>query len=91
MRLADEVKKRGMQLMGDPRVAKLMQNEQIMKALMTFMEVSGKVNTFTNEQSERLARTMRLATAHEVKELRRTLKNLEAEVTRLRKQVDERR
>jgi hypothetical protein len=91
MGITDEVKKRSLQLMGDPRVAKLMQNEQFMKAMMTFMQVSGKVNSFTTEQTERVARTMRLATAQEVKDLRRTVKNLEAEVARLRKQLEERR
>jgi len=91
MGITDEVKKRSLQLMGDPRVAKLMQNEQFMKAMMTFMQVSGKVNSFTTEQTERVARTMRLATAQEVKDLRRTVKNLEAEVARLKKQLEERR
>jgi hypothetical protein len=89
MSIADEVKKKGLQLMSDPRVAKLMQNEQFMKAMMTVMSVSGKVNSFTTEQTERVAKTMRLATAQEVKDLKRNLKNLEAEVSRLRKQLEE--
>jgi hypothetical protein len=91
MSIADEVKKRGFQLMSDPRVAKLMQNEQFMKAMMTFMAVSGKVNNFTTEQTERFAKTMRIATAQEFKDLKRTVKNLEAEVARLRKQLDDKR
>jgi hypothetical protein len=91
MSIKDEVKKKGLQLMGDPRVAKLMQNEQVMRAMMTIVQVPGKVNTFTTEQTERFAKTMRVATAQEFKDLKRTVKNLEAEVARLRKQVDERR
>jgi RPA family protein len=91
MSIKDEVKKKGLQLMGDPRVAKLMQNEQVMRAMMTIVQVPGKVNTFTTEQTERFAKTMRVATAQEVKDLKRTVKNLEAEVSRLRKQIDERR
>ncbi len=89
MGIKDEVKKKGLQLMSDPRVIKLMQNEQFMKAMMAVVQVPGKVNTFTTEQTERFASTMRLATAQEVKELKRTIKNLEADVARLRKRVEE--
>jgi predicted nucleic acid-binding Zn-ribbon protein len=91
MSIKDEVKKKGLQLMGDPRVARLMQNEQVMRAMMTLVQVPGKVNTFTTEQTERFAKTMRVATAQELKDLKRTVKNLEAEVSRLRKQIDDRR
>jgi hypothetical protein len=91
MSIADEMKKRGLQLMSDPRVLKLMQNEQFMKAMMAVMQGVGKVNSFTTEQTERFAKSMRLATSQEVKDLKRTLKNLENEVARLRKQVDESR
>jgi hypothetical protein len=89
MSIKDEVKKKGLQLMGDPRVAKLMQNEQFMKAMMTVVQVPGKVNTFTTEQTERFAKSMRLATADEMKTLKRQVKSLEAEVGRLKKRLDE--
>jgi hypothetical protein len=88
MGIKDEMKKRGFQLMSDPRVAKLMQNEQFMKAMMTMAQVPGKVNTFTTEQTERFAKMMRVATEQEVKDLKRQLKSLEAEVGRLRKKLD---
>jgi hypothetical protein len=91
MSIADEMKKRGLQLMSDPRVLKLMQNEQFMKAMMAVMQGVGKVNSFTTEQTERFAKSMRLATSQEVKDLKRTVKNLENEVARLRKQMDDTR
>lgn len=90
MGIKDDVKRRGLQLMGDPRVAKLMQNEQVMRAMMTLVQVPGKVNTFTTEQTERFAKTMRLATSQELKDLKRTVKTLEAEVARLKKQLESR-
>lgn len=83
MAIKDEMMKRGMQLMSDPRVQKLMQNPQFMKVMMQVVQVPGKVNTFTNEQSERLASSLRLATAKEVKELRRKVEKLEREVAAL--------
>ena len=91
MSLKKSLMEQGMKLLADPRVMKLMQNEQFMKAMMAVMQVSGKVNNFTTEQTERFAKSMRLATSQEVKDLKRTLKNLENEVARLRKQLDETR
>ena len=88
MGIKDEVKKRGLQLMSDPRVGKLMQNEQFMRAMMTIIQVPGKVETFTTEQTERFAKMMRVATAEEVKDLKRQVKSLEADVARLKKKVD---
>jgi cell division FtsZ-interacting protein ZapD len=77
--------KQGMKLMTDPRVQKLMQDERVMKALMQMMNVPGKVQTFTNEQVERLAKAMSLATEDEVKDLKRQVRRLEEELNRLEK------
>lgn len=81
----DSLVKQGMKLMGDPRVAKVMQDERVMKALVTAMGVPGKVQTFTSEQVERLAKAMQLATEDEVRDLRRTVRRLEEEVSRLQR------
>lgn len=82
MGIRDEVMKRGLQVMSDPRVGKLMQNPQFMKLLMALMQVPGKVNSFTNEQAKLLAGTLRLATAEEHKELERRVKKLERELAK---------
>jgi hypothetical protein len=76
---------RGMQLMTDPRVMKVMQDERVMKAVMQMMSMPGKVQTFTNEQVERLAKAMSLATEDEVKDLKRQIRRLEEEVARMEK------
>ncbi len=88
--LKQTLMKRGMQLMSDPRVLKLMQDERVMKAVMQMMAVPGKVQTFTHEQVERLAKSMALATEDEVKDLKRTVRRLEEEIGRM-KQSDARR
>ncbi len=88
MSIKDEVKKRGLQLLGDPRVAKLMQNEQFMRAMMTVIQVPGKVEHFTSEQTERFAKMMRVPTMDEFKDLKRQVKSLESEVAKLKKKVD---
>jgi cell division protein FtsB len=79
--------KQGMKLMTDPRVQKLMQDERVMKAVMQMMSMPGKVQNFTAEQVERLAKAMSLATEDEVKDLKRTVRRLEEEIARLEKQA----
>jgi hypothetical protein len=74
----------GMKLMGDPRVMKLLQDERVMRTLMAAMSVPGKAQTFAKEQAENIARAMALATEGEVKDLRRSVRRLEDEVSRLR-------
>lgn len=77
--------KQGMKLMTDPRVMKIMQDERVMKAVMQMMSMPGKVQTFTNDQVERLAKAMSLATEDEVNDLKRQIRRLEEEVARLEK------
>lgn len=75
---------KGMKLMSDPRVIKLMQDERVMKALMTAMSMPGKAQNLAKEQIENVAKAMALATEGEVKDLRRTVRRLEEEVSRLK-------
>jgi hypothetical protein len=82
--------KQGMKLMSDPRVLKLMQDERVMKAVMQMMAVPGKVQSFTDEQVARLAKSMALATEDEMKDLKRTVRRLEEELARM-KQSEARR
>jgi DNA uptake protein ComE-like DNA-binding protein len=74
----------GLKLMADPRVAKLMQDERVTKALMTAMSVPAKAQSFAREQAENLAKAMALATEGEVKDLRRTVRKLEEDLARLK-------
>src|SRR5580693_8069598 len=70
--------------MSSPRVLKLMQDERVMKAVMQMMAVPGLVQTFTQEQVERLVKSMALATEDEVKDLKRTVRRLEEEMARMK-------
>jgi hypothetical protein len=81
--LKKSLMKQGLKLMSDPRVAKMLQDPRVMKALMQAMAMPGKVQSFTNEQIEKLAKTMNLATEDEVNDLKRTVRRLEDEVARL--------
>lgn len=74
-----------MKLLGDPRVAKLMQDERFMKAVMLAMSMPGKIDGFTKEQRDRVAKALRLATADEVRDLKRTIRSLEEQVAELKR------
>jgi cell division FtsZ-interacting protein ZapD len=82
--LKKSLMQQGMKLMSDPRVLKLMQDERVMRAVMQMMAVPGKVQTFTQEQVERLVKSMALATEDEVKDLKRTVRRLEEELARMK-------
>lgn len=85
MSISDEVKKRGFQLLSDPRVTKLMQNEQFLRAMMAVVQMPGKVNEFTQEQSGRFASIFRLVTEEHHRTLERRVEVLEEELESLRK------
>ena len=78
--------KQGMKLMTDPRVMKNMQDERVMKAVMDVMSMPGKVQTFTAESAEKIAKAMSLATEDEVNDLKRQIRRLEEELARVDKE-----
>jgi hypothetical protein len=82
--------KQGMKLMSDPRVMKVMQDERVMKAVMAAMSVPGKAQSFAKEQVEHFAKALALATEGEVKDLRRTVRRLEEDLSRLQAEQAER-
>lgn len=78
----------GMKFMSDPRVMKMMQDERLMKAMMAAMSVPGRITTAAQEQTDRFAKSMALATEQEVKDLRRAVRSLEEEVMTLKTEVE---
>ncbi len=77
--------KRGMELMTDPRLSKVMQDERVMKGLIAAMQIPGKVEGFTAEQKDRFAKAMGLPTEQEISDLRRAIRRLEEDVARLKR------
>jgi polyhydroxyalkanoate synthesis regulator protein len=86
MSLKKDLLEKGMKMFGDPRVQKVMQDERVMKAMMQMLSMPGKMQSFTHDQVERLAKAMSLATEDEVKDLRRTVRRLEEELARLERE-----
>jgi hypothetical protein len=63
----------------------MMQDERVMKAVMAAMSMPGKVQTFTQDQAEKIAKAMALATEDEVKDLKRTVRKLEEEIAKIQR------
>lgn len=88
MSLKKKVMKKGLELIGDPRVAKLMADPRVMKAVVAAMSVPGKVSALATEQAEKIAKAMALATGEEVDDLKRQVRRLEDELDALREERD---
>ncbi len=88
MSLKDRLMSEGMKLATNPQVAKLMQDERFMKLVMLAMSMPGRVQTFTAEQKESVAKSFGLVTQDELRDLRRTVTSLEQTVARLRTKIE---
>ncbi len=89
MSLKDKVVQEGMKLATHPAVGPLLQDERLMKLFMTALSVPGKVSDLTEEQRQNFVKVMGLATEKEVADLQRTVRSLEEELSRLRREVAE--
>ncbi len=86
MSLKDKVMAEGMKLATHPALAPVLQDERFMKLFLTALSVPGRLEQITEEQRENFIRAFGLATQEEVADLKRAVRALEDEVTRLRSQ-----
>lgn len=85
MSIKDTLTQQGMKLMGDPRMVKLMQDERFMKLMMAAMAVPGRVQNFTDEQKESIAKTFGLVLEKDFRALKRKVSDLESQIAELKK------
>ena len=78
---------RGMRLMSDPRVIKLMSNPKVMNVAMQAFQIRARAQASIDEKVKSLAKTLRLATRDEVRELKNTLRALEETLKAMQAQV----
>lgn len=74
----------GMKLLADPRVQEIMKDERVMKGMMRAVQLRGEVQEELEKRIEEVARSLNLATAQEVKDLRRQLKKMERDLEKAR-------
>ena len=87
MALKDKVMQEGLKLATHPAVAPLLQDERLMKLLMSALSVAGRLEELNEEQKANFVRVMGLATKQEVDDLKRTVRSLEDELSRLRQEL----
>ncbi len=88
MSLKKKLQAQGMKLISDPRVMKLMQDERMMKVMMGAMSMPARAQSFAEQQRENLIRALGAASEQEVRDLKRTLRALESELSELRHRED---
>ncbi len=77
MSIKKTVMERGMRLMSDPRVMKLMSSPKVMNVVMKGFELRGKAQASFDSSVQSLAKTFKLATRQEVRDLKDTIRTLE--------------
>ena len=77
-------------VMEDPRVMQAVRDPRVVQALMGAIQLRAKVQRELEEQVQRVARQLNLATEAEVRELRRMVRRLEQELEAAHARADER-
>jgi hypothetical protein len=87
--IRETLRQRAFELMGDPRVVKLMQNPAVAGGLVSVVKGVGRVRGVVLDQQRRVAKTLGFAPQQELEELQRRLARVEDEARRLARRVDE--
>ena len=87
MNLKKMVMERGMKLMSDPRVMKLMSNPKVMNVVMKGFQLRGKAQASIDKRVASLAKTLKLATREEVRDLKETIRTLERALKEVQSEV----
>jgi polyhydroxyalkanoate synthesis regulator phasin len=87
MDLKKAVMERGMKLMSDPRVMKLMSNPKVMNVVMKGFQLRGKAQASFDEKVQSIAKSLKLATREEVRDLKDTIRSLERTLKDVQAQV----
>lgn len=78
------LQQQGMKLLADPRVQEFMKDERVVKGMMRAIQLRTDVQEQLEKRIEEVAKSLNLATADEVKDLRRQLKKMERELEKAR-------
>ena len=77
MSLKDIVIKKSFELMQSPRVARVMGDERVMRAMMEAIRFRGRLQDNIDVGVERIAHRFNLATHKELREMKRELRRME--------------
>lgn len=79
-KLTDQALRLMQDLTQDPRVMKALQNPKVMQGLMGVLQLRVRVQQNLESNVQRVAKSLRLATEAEVRDLRRAVRRLEREI-----------
>lgn len=88
--LKDDFLKMAMKAMQNPTVQKLMANEKVQKGFANAFKASYDVKSKLDQKKSDLAQQLNLATRDDLRSMKRELDRLQRQVSRLKKQQDER-
>jgi methionine synthase II (cobalamin-independent) len=84
--LKEQLMNRAMMMMQNPKVMKAMQNPKVMQTVTGAIQMRAKLQQDMDAQIEKVAKTLKLATRSEVRELKRALTKLEGELQQKQQQ-----
>jgi hypothetical protein len=85
----DQLRNRAVTLLGDPRVAALLQDPRVMQGIVSAFKLRAKVEKSLEERVRVIAKRLNLASASELSELRRAVARLERQLEQARLEEDE--
>ena len=85
----DQLRNRAMTLLGDPRVAAVLQDPRVTQGIVSAFKFRSKVEKSIEERVRVIAKRLNLASASELSELRRAVARLERQLEQARHEEDE--
>lgn len=86
MSVKDKLFRKAMEAFEDPRVQEILQNEKVQKGMGEAFKATHKMKSKIEDTKARLAEALDLATADDLRTMKRELDRLERQVSRLKKQ-----
>lgn len=87
-KLKQEVMRRGMKLMMNPKVMKAMADPRVMNAITQGFAIKGQIQSQIEGTMRQVAAALNLATKEDIENLRRTLSQVEDSLTDLERKVE---
>ena len=89
-KLKKQALRQGMKLMSNPKFMRAMADPRIMKTISQGFAIRGRVQSELDDRVQAVAKFFNVATKEEVKELKRTIRQMEHLVDRLEREATER-
>lgn len=83
--LKDLLMKRGVRLLQDERVKKLMEDPRVMEGMMGALRLRGRIQESVDARVGEIAHSLNLATKSEMRELKRSLRKMEQDLARAKR------